>query len=136
MTIETLTVAEFAELAPKVDANQKAMRELPNGMPSEQYRAALPFPDIGNSETGKVEQYRLREEKPDRFGAYLSCDGKAVTTWTGDILGYLTNTPNRSRCGRFVTFAFRMNGRAYHARCSGRGCYCGCKAYKGQTNGN
>lgn len=127
MTIETLSPAEFATLAPKVDANQKAMRENHNLQ-----RADYPFPDIGNEETGKVEQYRLREEKPDGFGAYLSGDGKAVTTWTGDVLGYLFGAPNRSRCGRFVTFAFRMNGRDYYARGSGRGMYCGCKAYKGK----
>lgn len=132
MTIETLSPAEFATLAPKVDANQKAMRELPNPRNPETH--PLPFPDIGNTETGKVEQYRLYEEKPDGFGAYLSGDGKAVTTWTGDILGYLFGPPNRSRCGRFVTFAFRMNGRDYHARGSGRGMYCGCKAYKGKKS--
>lgn len=128
MTIETLTADEFAALAPKVEANQKAMRELPNPRNPETH--PLPFPDVGNAETSKVEQYRLWQEKPESFGAYLSGDGKAVTTWTGDILGYLMGAPNRSRCGRFVTFAFRMNGRDYYARGSGRGMYCGCKAYK------
>lgn len=128
MSIETLTAEEFAELAPKVDANQKAMRDGPN--PRDPKIHPYPFPDVGNAETGKVEQYRLRLEKPDSFGAYLSGDGKAVTTWTGDVLGYVMGTPNRSRDGRVVTFSFRMNGRDYYGRGSGRGMYCGCKAYK------
>ena len=130
MTIETLTAEQFAELAPKVEANQKAMRKLPNGMPSAEFRAALPFPDVGNNETGAVEQYRLREEKPDRFGAYLSGDGSRVTVWTGQTLGYVmgsTRTDKRGVC----RFSFRMNGRDYHAQGGGRGMYCGCKAYKG-----
>jgi hypothetical protein len=131
MTIGTLSAEEFAELAPKVDANQKAMRAIPSGLPSAEFRARLPFPEIGNEETGRVEQYRLREEKPDRFSAYLSGDAKAVTTWTGDVLGYVMGTPNRSRCGRFLTFAVRMNGRDYYCHGSGRGMLCGCKAYKG-----
>lgn len=137
MTIETITADEFAKLAPMVAANQELMRALPSGMPSGmpsgEFRAALPFPEIGNAETGKVEQYRIRQELPDSFGAYLSGDGKTVTVWTGEPLGYLIGRPNRSRCGRFVTFAFRMNGRDYHARGAGRGMYCGAKAYKGKS---
>ncbi len=129
MTIETLTAAEFAALAPKVDANQKAMRELPN--PRLPAKHPLPFPDVGNAETGKVEQYRLRAEKPDTFGAYLSCDGTTVTTWTGDILGYVMGSPvTNPRYGRSARFAFRMNGRDYYAQGGGRGMCCGCKAYK------
>lgn len=131
MTIETLSADEFAILAPKTDANQKAMRELPNGMPSAEFRAALPFPDVGNDETGKVEQYRLREERPDKFSAYLSSDGKRVTTWTGDTLGYVMGIPRRSSDDRVTLFSFRMNGRDYHCRGSGYGMVCGCKAYKG-----
>lgn len=135
MTIETITAEQFAELEPKVSANQARIRELPNGMPSAEFRAALPFPDIGNKETGQVEQFRLHRDKPDSFGAYLSGDGKRVTTWTGDTLGFLIGAPNRARNGRFVTFTFRMNGRDYHARGSGRGMYCGCKAYKQPLKG-
>lgn len=129
MTIETITAEEFAKLAPMVAANQDAMRALPN--PRDPVAHPLPFPEIGNAETGKVEQYRIRQELPDSFGAYLSGDGKTVTVWTGEPLGYLLGTYQRSRCRRFVTFAFRMNGRDYHARGAGRGMYCGCKAYKG-----
>lgn len=129
MTIETLSAAEFAALAPKVDANQKAMQELPNPRNPETH--PLPFPEIGNAETGKVEQYRLREEKPDRFGAYLSSDGKTVTTWSGDILGFVMGVPGRSRDNRFTYFVFRMNGRDYRGQGAGYGMYCGCKAYKG-----
>lgn len=131
MTIETLSADEFARLAPMVDANQKKMRELPNGMPSADFRAALPFPEIGNEQTGQVEQYRLRTEKPDSFGAYLSSTGLHVTTWTGDILAHVIDVPKRSRDGRTVSFRFYMDGREYYARGSGCGMYCGCKAYKG-----
>lgn len=129
MTIETLTAAEFARLAPMVDANQKAMRSIPNGLKSEEFRARLPHPEIGNTETGRVEQYRLREERPDKFSAYLSSDGKRVTVWTGETLGYVIGYPRRSRDNRITTFSFRMNGRDYHARGSGYGMICGCKAY-------
>lgn len=129
MTIETLTAEQFADLAPKVDANQKFMRNAPN--PRDPETHPLPFPDVGNDETGKVEQYRLREEKPDRFGAYLSSDGKRVTTWTGDTLGYVMGTVNEPRFATRVSFSFRMAGRDYYAQGGGRGMYCGCKAYKG-----
>lgn len=129
MTIETLTAEEFAILAPKVDANQKAMRDGPN--PRDLKTHPYPFPDVGNAETGKVEQYRLRQEKPDSFGAYLSGDGRAVTTWTGDILGYVIGIPRRSSDNRVTLFSFRMAGRDYHCRGAGYGMYCGCKAYKG-----
>lgn len=130
MTIETLTSDEFAALAPKVEANQKAMREIPSGLPSAKFRARLPFPEIGNEETGKVEQYRLREERPDKFSAYLSSDGKRVTVWTGETLGYVIGVPYRSRDNRLTYFSFRMSGRDYHARGSGYGMICHATAYK------
>lgn len=128
MTIETLSADEFARLAPMVDANQEFMRSAPN--PRDPKKFPLPFPEIGNVETGKVEQYRLRQEKPDSFGAYLSGDGKSVTVWTGDVLGYVIGIPRRGNDNRVTYFSFRMNGRDYHARGAGRGMYCGCKAYK------
>jgi hypothetical protein len=107
------------------------MRELPN--PRDPKTHPLPFPDVGNEQTGKVEQYRLREEKPDAFGAYLSSDGKAVTTWTGDVLGFVMGSVVRDRSRREnYRFSFRMNGRDYYAQGSGCGMYCGCKAYKGK----
>jgi hypothetical protein len=131
--IETLSAEEFARLEPQVNANQARIRELPNGMPSAEFRAAMPFPDIGNAEAGKVEQYRLRRDKPDAFGAYLSGDGRRVTTWTGDTLGFVMGIPRRSSDNRVTLFSFRMDGRDYHARGAGYGMYCGCKAYKGKV---
>jgi hypothetical protein len=132
MTIEMLTVAQFQELAPKVDANQNAMRSIPSGLPSAEFRARLPFPDVGNDEYGKVEQYRLRQEKPDRFVAYLSSDGRRVTTWNGETLGHVMGTIRRERWRENVRFSFRMNGRDYYAQGGGHGMCCGCKAYKQQ----
>lgn len=40
-----------------------------------------------NAMRGRVEQYELLTNTPDRFGAYVSNDGLSVTTWTGDRLG-------------------------------------------------
>lgn len=129
MTIETLSEAEFHRLAPMVDANQSAMRSGPN--PRDPKTHPLPFPEIGNEETGAVEQYRLRRDRPDSFGAYLSLDGTRVTVWTGQTLGYVMGTVRRDR-GRAerYRFTFRMQGRDYYCIGSGPGMCCGCKAYK------
>lgn len=132
MTIETLSESEFHRLAPMVDANQAKIRTLPNGMPSADYKAALPYPEIGNDEYGAVEQYRLRRDKPDSFGAYLSSDGTRVTVWTGQTLGHVMGTIRKDRGRENFRFSFRMNGRDYHCMGGGRGMYCGCKAYKGK----
>lgn len=136
MTITTLTPAEFAAMAPKVDANQKAMREGPNPRNPETH--PLPFPEVGNAETGKVEQYRLRMERPGEFTAYLSCDGQRVTVWTGDTLGYVTgglSTWRDNFGGERCAFSFTMAGQDYYARGGGKGMYCRCKAYKGGKRG-
>lgn len=124
MAIEMLSPEEFATLAPKVDANQAFMRANNGNGKGPKDR---PFPDIGNDETGKVEQYRLRTEQPDSFGAYLSGDGQSVTTWTGDKLGSVYNlTETRHN----AYFRFIMAGKPYQGRGGGRGMHCGCKATK------
>lgn len=128
MTIETITEAEFHRLAPMVDANQVAICKWPN--PRDPKAHPLPFPDIGNEETGKVEQYRLRRDRPDSFGAYLSSDGKRVTVWTGETLGFVMGTVRKDRGRENYRFSFRMNGRDYYCMGGGTGMYCGCKAYK------
>lgn len=130
MTITTLTKRRYATLAPKVHANQEFMRNAPN--PRDPATHPLPFPEVGNAETGLVEQYELHRDKPDSFFAYLSSDGRSVTTWTGDILGYVSrlSTWRDNFGGVRHHISFRMAGRDYYAQGPGKGMYTRCKAYK------
>lgn len=127
MAIEKISAEEFAELAPKVDANQAAMR---NGL--------HPFPDIGNEETGKVEQYRLLTETPDYIVAYLGEPNRngtgldrvlgqsyPVTVWTGQKIGFATlgsswrvNSYIGSTMGQYYA---TINGREFTGRGFGAG---------------
>lgn len=124
-----LTAKEYATLAPMVDANQAAIRA--------DHTAPRPFPAIGNEETGKVEHYRIWHELPETFGAYISCDGKSVTVWTGEILGtsdwryhstWRNNFGAHCEAGRVT-----INGAQYAWRGPGKGMYCTCRKLKARN---
>lgn len=44
----------------------------------------------GNAMRGRVEQYEILTDPPERFTAYVSSDGLKLTTWTGGYLGRAT----------------------------------------------
>lgn len=132
MTIETISDAAYADLAPLVRANQEAMRNGPN--PRDLSTHPYPFPHIGNKEAGAVEQYEIRRDMPAEFGAYLSSDGKSVTVWTGDVLGYVVGRVSRWRDnfgGEREAGRFMMRGKTYSWRGQGNGMFCRCKLLKG-----
>ena len=135
MTIETISQEAYEALKPLVDANQAAMRNGPN--PRDPETHPYPFPHIGNKEAGAIEQYELRRDKPHRFTAYLSSDGKSVTVWTGDQLGFVLGRVNRWRTGGFArgemaAGQFMMRGSVYSFRGPGAGMHCRCRKLKGR----
>jgi len=82
-----------------------------------------------NAMRGRVEQYELLTTTPERFGAYVSSDGKHITTWTGDVLGtcYL-GAGWRSRSwvdSRQYQATAWINGREFTGRTFGAGMYIG-----------
>ncbi len=122
MAIETITAAQYARLAPKVDANQAAMRSGPN--PRDLKTHPYPFPRIGNAEASKVEQYRILHNPPESLYAYVK--GRTVTTWCGDVLGYCRPIGDGWRVSSYVgsrMFAYTATiaGREYHGRSFGEG---------------
>lgn len=82
-----------------------------------------------NAMRGRVEQYELLTNTPERFGAYVSSDGKHVTTWTGDILGtcYLgAGWRSNSWIGpRQYQATAWINGREFTGRTFGAGTFIG-----------
>lgn len=78
-----------------------------------------------NAMRGRVEQYELRTNTPERFGAYVSSDGKSFTTWTGDVLGscYLGSgwRVNSYVGSRMYQATAWVNGREFTGRTFGAG---------------
>lgn len=72
-----------------------------------------------NAMRGRVEQYEILTNPPERFTAYVGeRDGKRViTTWTGDLLGYVTTSPTWKGRQLYATIA----GRHYTGRFNGMG---------------
>lgn len=76
-----------------------------------------------NAMRGRVEQYEVLRDLPERFSAYVSADGAQVTTWTGDILGSAKVTASW-RTGRrtcMYQYVVTVGGKRYTGRCQGAG---------------
>jgi hypothetical protein len=80
-----------------------------------------------NAMRGRVEQYELLTNTPERFGAYVSSDGKSIMTWTGDSLGSChlgAGWRVRSFTGsRMFQATAWVNGREFTGRKFGPGMY-------------
>ena len=95
------------------------------------------YASCDNAMRGRVEQYELLHNPPDRFGAYLSTrpDGRfVVTVWTGDAIGtadIVSNWRVNSAYGsRMYAVRARVGGREYVGRGFGGGMFIGLRAVK------
>lgn len=50
-----------------------------------------------NDLRGRVEQYELNRDKPEKFAAYVSRDGQACNVWTSLIIGRLVRAKATKR---------------------------------------
>lgn len=77
-----------------------------------------------NEMRGRVEQYEIIRDMPERFAAYVSSDGKHITVWTGDVLGTCEmGAPFRAGWGNTKQYSIRatINGVRYVGRGQGEG---------------
>jgi hypothetical protein len=88
-----------------------------------------------NDMRGRVEQFEILRDMPEKFCAYLSDDCKSVQVWTGGALGLayvLSSRPiggyvsNRYYYGRAI-----INGQQYSWQGHGRGMLCRLRKIKG-----
>ena len=80
-----------------------------------------------NAMRGRVEQYELLTNPPERFVAYVARDGISVTTWMGDRLGSCWLGSGWRVAGyvnsRMYQVHATIGGRTYTGRSPGRGMY-------------
>jgi hypothetical protein len=78
-----------------------------------------------NDMRGRVEFYELMRDKPEQFFAYVSSDGKNITTWTGLFLGTVSLGAgwhvNSYISNRMYQVTARVFGRTYTGRTMGAG---------------
>lgn len=89
-----------------------------------------------NAMRGRVEQFELLRDLPDRFSAYLSSDCSKVTTWAGDTLGQAWILSSRPAGGsvyscRYYYGRARIGGKLYSWQGYGDGMLCRLRAIKG-----
>jgi hypothetical protein len=80
---------------------------------------------VDNDMRGRVEQFELLNEAPERFTAYIGSDGRSVTVWTGLKLGTAWTTSSWRGPNGTKLFAYRAKiaGREYYGRSQGSGMY-------------
>jgi hypothetical protein len=70
-----------------------------------------------NAMRGRVEQFELHRDRPDRFTAYISSDGNFATVWTGDKIGQVifeSKTERKSQDGAVYAYVIKSNwGKTY-----------------------
>ena len=78
-----------------------------------------------NAMRGRVEQYEVLRDLPDRIVAYVGRDGRTITVWTGDMLGTaepLSKTWRPSRdSGLRRYYRVRIGTRRYVGQSEGAG---------------
>ena len=82
---------------------------------SAELAAAPEYAACSNEMRGRVEQFELLNDPPERFSAYIGSDGRSVTVWTGLKLGTadcVSSWPVQSYIGRTM--------RQYHCRIAGK----------------
>lgn len=97
---------------------------------------------VDNNMRGRVEQFEILRDLPDRFTAYMGCGSDhagaivEIGVWTGNVLGrgQIRSigprkgwTGERQRYGRV-----RIGGRLYAFQGPGAGMYCRLRAIKGK----
>lgn len=87
-----LTASDYARERAIVDtADAYRSRVAPSRTYLTAEEAAHPdYASCDNAMRGRVEQYEILADPPERFTAYVSSDEKRITTWTGGELGSLT----------------------------------------------
>lgn len=87
--------------------------------------AAPVYAACSNDMRGRVEQWELLSNPPERFAAYIGMDGRTLTVWTGLPLGraHLTSSWRIDSYMSSTMGAYRvtMGGRQYHGRSAGAG---------------
>lgn len=78
-----------------------------------------------NAMRGRVEQYELLTNPPERFTAYIGRNGK-LTTWCGDVVGAWMlmsrwRTPRSFVSSHMGAYHVMMAGKKYHGRSGGEG---------------
>jgi hypothetical protein len=99
--------------------------------------AACTYACNASTSAQEVAEFKTREAAP--YTAYLSSDGKRITTWTGETLGAIisTGTPIKSRgwdTNTHTPFRARcIDGRVYFGRHNGGGVYLRMRPLKKQA---
>lgn len=83
-----------------------------------------------NDLRGRVEQYEILRDMPEKVYAYLSSDESRVTVWTGLEIGKVTRITGRWNRGNMVSFRARIAGVEYVGRGQGAGMYCSMRKAK------
>lgn len=96
------TYATERAICDKAAAYWKANATYSRGGWSNMSAALAAHPDYAacdNAMRGRVEQFELARDRPDRFTAYIQEDNALafITTWTGDKLGDVTYSGPRHR---------------------------------------
>lgn len=119
-----LTQAEYEALNARQEAYDAAMKERfpmfyrTGGCLTDDIQAALP-PRLTNEEASALETYRFRNSPPERAFVYVKDADRTVTTWTGQLLGTVTDFGRPVRVGfhgarRRYIHVRAINGRHYH----------------------
>lgn len=130
-----LTAERYAierAICDKAEAYRKRVAVLPNGKPRNYLTAAeAQHPDYAacdNAMRGRVEQYELLTNPPERFTAYISSKPveHRITTWCGDELGTAMcmstwRTPRSFVSSTLSEWHVMMAGRKYVGRSAGHG---------------
>lgn len=127
-----LTPEKYAEeraICDKAQAFWKANADYSRSGWSSLSKEKATHPDYAacsNEMRGRVEQFELLTNPPERFSAYIGSDGRTLTVWTGQKIGTAQagrSWPSGSRfCGvSLVSYVCTMAGRTYHGRGQGAG---------------
>lgn len=78
-----------------------------------------------NAMRGRVEQFEILRDLPDCVSVYVASDGRTLTTWTGDVLGYARETSrwrvNSAYGSHMRHYVATIGGREYSGRGFGAG---------------
>lgn len=125
MMMECKDEADYKRLRSKVNEFDRARRRRypgQNGLTKDEI-AAIGVPSPTNDERSAIETWEFKHSQPEKYVAYANFEKRIVTTWTGQVLGQITEI------GRKYTNNFGdqktpikitgINGVLYHARSSG-----------------
>lgn len=138
MTYTQQTYDREREIVDKADAYARATMATRgprcNYLTKEEAAAPV-YAMCSNDMRGRVEQFELLRDRPDKFCAYLSDDGRKVVCWPGNVLGSAVTLSSR-RIGGWVSGRYyygraTIGGREYAWLGHGAGMLCRLKALKG-----